>query len=122
MRTPATRSCCSPSDGAPCCAPLDAERLTPADASATADLFKALSDPARVRLFNLIATAEGAVCQCDLMAPVGLTQGTVSHHLKRLVQAGLLEREQRGVWAYYTVNRDTVLRLQTVVALDGGAR
>src|SRR4051812_21748102 len=90
-----------------CCAPLDLVDLSPADAAATAALFKALGDPARVRLLNLIATASGPVCQCDLTAPLGLTQGTVSHHLRKLVAAGLLMREQRGIWAYYTVNTET---------------
>src|SRR4051812_13848986 len=93
-RVDATGCCLPDTRAAFCCAPLDEAGLSPTDATATADLFKALSDPVRVRLFNLIATAPGAVCQCDLTAPVGVTQGTVSHHLKKLVAAGLLEREQ----------------------------
>jgi ArsR family transcriptional regulator len=104
----------------PCCAPLDHEGLSLDDAVTTAALFKALADPTRVRLFNLIATAQEAVCQCDLTGPVALTQGTVSHHLRKLVAAGLIEREQRGVWAYYTVNAETMRRLQAVVAFGGG--
>src|SRR5262245_14657752 len=100
----------------PCCAPLDRDGLSPDEARATAGLFRALGDPVRVRLLNLIATAPRAVCQCELTDPVGVTQGTVSHHLKKLVATGLLEREQRGVWAYYSVNRETMRRLQQVVA------
>src|SRR4051794_24117747 len=102
-----------------CCAPLDLRGLSLEEATATADLFKALADPARVRLLNLVATAPEAVCQCELTEPVGLTQGTVSHHLKKLVKAGLLEREQRGVWAYYALNEQTMRRLQQVVAFTG---
>jgi ArsR family transcriptional regulator len=117
-------ACCGGADSAPaaCCAPLDLVDLTADEAAATATLFKALADPVRVRLLNLVATSSAPVCQCDLMAPVGLTQGTVSHHLKKLVAAGLLEREQRGIWAYYTVNQQTMRRLQDVVAFTGGGR
>ena len=69
-----------------------------------ARVFKALGDPTRVRLVSLIAAHEGAeACVCDLTAPVGLSQGTVSHHLKQLVDAGLLTREQRGRWSFYRV-------------------
>jgi ArsR family transcriptional regulator len=105
-----------------CCVPLDRDGLSLEEATATAELFKALADPARVRLVNLIATAPEAVCQCELTDPIGLTQGTVSHHLRKLVAAGLLAREQRGVWAYYTVNAETMRRLQQVVAFEGAMR
>jgi len=117
-------ACCSGGDEsvAACCAPLDQDDLSVEEAEATATLFKALADPVRVRLLNLVATAPAAVCQCDLTAPVGLTQGTVSHHLKKLVAADLLVREQRGIWAYYTINQETMRRLQDVVAFTGGAR
>ena len=64
--------------------------------------FKALADPARVQLLHLVSSTEGdEACVCDLTAALGLSQGTVSHHLKILVQAGLLERERRGTWAWY---------------------
>src|SRR4051794_16777411 len=87
-------SCCAPldGDGAVCCAPLDAVDLQPAEAEATAALFKALGDPARVRLVNLLATEGAPICVCDLTAPLGLSQPTVSHHLKKLAAAGLVER------------------------------
>jgi ArsR family transcriptional regulator len=102
---------------AECCAPLDAPRLSQDDAETTATVFKALADPHRVRIVNVLANADAPVCVCDLTPHVGLSQPTVSFHLKKLVQAGLLEREQRGVWAYYSVNRDALGRLATVVEL-----
>jgi ArsR family transcriptional regulator len=102
-----------------CCAPLSASSLSDDEALATAELFKALGDPARVRLVNLIATSGGAVCACDLIEPVGLAQPTVSHHLKKLVDAGLLEREQRGKWAFYSLKRDAVEKLAAVADLKG---
>ena len=72
-----------------CCAPLAAPALSDEEAEATAELFKALADPARVRIVNLLATAGEPVCVCDLIEPLGLAQPTVSHHLKKLVDAGL---------------------------------
>ena len=102
-----------------CCAPLSASSLSDDEALATAELFKALGDPARVRLVNLIATSGGAVCACDLIEPVGLAQPTVSHHLRKLVDAGLLEREQRGKWAFYSLKRDAVEKLAVVADLKG---
>ncbi len=94
-----------------CCRPLDTPELTDAEASLTAALFKALADPARVKLVNLLARADGAACVCELTAPLGLSQPTVSHHLKKLTDAGLLSREQRGVWAYYTLDTEALARL-----------
>jgi len=102
-----------------CCAPLAASTLTNEEAEATAELFKALGDPARVRLVNLLATNGGAVCMCDLIEPVGLAQPTVSHHMKKLVDAGLVEREQRGKWAFFSLKRDAVEKLAAVADLKG---
>ena len=102
-----------------CCAPLDAVTLSQEEAEATARLFAALGDPARVRLVNLLATAGGPVCMCDLIGPVGLAQPTVSHHMKKLLEAGLVEREQRGKWAYFSLKRDAVLTLAAVADLKG---
>ena len=93
------------------CVPLTAAGMTPGDAETTASLFKALGDAHRVRIVNLLATAQDAVCVCDLTDFLGLTQPTVSHHLRKLVDAGLLAREQRGVWAYYSLRDDAVRRL-----------
>jgi len=101
-----------------CCAPLAATSLSDEEAAATAALFSALGDPARVRIVNLLATADRAVCVCDFMQPLGLSQPTVSHHLKKLTDAGLLEREQRGRWAYYTLNPEAVNRLAGLVDLE----
>lgn len=84
-----------------CCAP-GALPLGDEQAADLARVFKALGDPARVKLFSLIAASEsGEMCVCDLTDPVGLSQPTVSHHMKLLVDAGLVTREQRGRWAYY---------------------
>ena len=94
-----------------CCRPLDAPELSDAEAASTATLFKALADPARVKLVNLLARADGPACVCELTAPLGLSQPTVSHHLKKLTDAGLLSREQRGVWAYYTLEREALARI-----------
>jgi ArsR family transcriptional regulator, arsenate/arsenite/antimonite-responsive transcriptional repressor len=102
-----------------CCAPLAAEVLSDDEAVATAELFKALADPARVRIVNLLASAGEPVCACNLNDPVGLSQPTVSHHLKKLVEVGLLEREQRGRWAYFSLRPDAVEKLALVADLKG---
>lgn len=87
-----------------CCSPVTAGVLDESAAESLAGVFKALGDPTRVRLLSLIAAhADGEACVCDLTGPVGLSQPTVSHHLKQLVEAGLITREQRGKWAYYRV-------------------
>jgi ArsR family transcriptional regulator len=100
-----------------CCAPLGAPVLSDEEAQATAELFRALADPARVRVLNLLATSEDPVCVCNLIEPLGLSQPTVSHHLKKLVDAGLLDREQRGKWAYFSIRPAAVERLAGVTDL-----
>ena len=102
-----------------CCAPLGAPVLDEAEALATAELFKTLGDPARVRIVNVIARSSEAVCACELYEPLGLSQPTVSHHLKKLVDAGLLAREQRGRWAYFSLQPDAVEKLAAVADLKG---
>ena len=102
-----------------CCAPLAASTLSDAEAEATAELFKALGEPTRVRLVNLLARAGGEVCLCELTEPVGLSQPTVSHHMKKLVEAGLVEREQRGRWAFFTLKPDAVETLAAVADMKG---
>ncbi len=92
------------------------------EAETTATVFKALADPHRVRIVNLLMNAPGAVCVCDLTEEIGLAQPTVSFHLKKLVSAGLLEREQRGVWAYYSVNREVLARLASIVRAEEEVR
>ena len=103
-----------------CCAPLAGPVLSDEEAEATATLFRALANPARVRLVNILASAE-SVCVCDLQAPLGLSQATVSHHLKKLTDAGLLEREQRGRWAYYSIKDDALAQLAGLLDLTKGA-
>jgi ArsR family transcriptional regulator, arsenate/arsenite/antimonite-responsive transcriptional repressor len=102
-----------------CCGPLAALTLSDDEAAATADVFKALADPARVRIVNVLATIGKPVCVCHLIEPLRLSQPTVSHHLKKLTDAGLLEREQRGKWAYYTLRAEAVETLAAVVDLKG---
>jgi ArsR family transcriptional regulator len=103
-----------------CCAPLTAEVLSDDQAEATAELFKALGDPARVRIVNLLATSDDeAVCVCHLIEPLGLAQPTVSHHMKRLLDVGLVERQQRGKWAYFSLKSDAVDKLAAVADLKG---
>ena len=102
-----------------CCAPLGAPTLSEEEAQGTADLFKALADPARVRIVNLIATAREPVCACEFNDVLGLSQPTVSHHLKKLTEVGLLGREQRGKWAYFSLRREAVGKLAAVADLEG---
>jgi ArsR family transcriptional regulator, arsenate/arsenite/antimonite-responsive transcriptional repressor len=102
-----------------CCAPLAAATLDAKEAVATAELFKALGDPARVRIVNALARSREPVCACELEPTLGLSQPTVSHHLKKLLDAGLLEREQRGRWAYFSLKRDAVEKLAAVADLNG---
>jgi ArsR family transcriptional regulator len=97
-----------------CCAPLAATTLSEGEAVATAALFRA-----RVRIVNLLATSGEPICACNLNEPLGLAQPTVSHHLKKLVDAGLIEREQRGKWAYFSLKGDAVEKLAAVADLKG---
>ena len=91
-------------DLAACCSPLTGGVLDEDSAERLARTFRALGDPHRVRLLSMIAAADGGeACICDLTAPLGLSQPTVSHHMKQLTEAGLVTREQRGKWAYYRV-------------------
>jgi ArsR family transcriptional regulator len=91
-------------DFAACCAPVTGGVIEAATAERLARVFKALGDPSRVRLVSLIAAqGDDGACVCDLTAPLELSQPTVSHHVKQLLEAGLVTREQRGKWAYYRV-------------------
>lgn len=91
----------------PCCTPLQAAPLSEADAEELAGLLKALADPVRLRLLSFIAATEnGEACACDLTEPAGRSQATVSHHLSQLTQVGVLEREQRGKWAWFRLDRE----------------
>jgi ArsR family transcriptional regulator, arsenate/arsenite/antimonite-responsive transcriptional repressor len=103
-----------------CCVPLSADVLSDEAADATADLFKALADPSRVRIVNLLATSGGEpVCVCHLIEPLGLSQPTVSHHMKKLLDVGLVVREQRGKWAYFSLNAQAAEKLSVVADLKG---
>ena len=87
-----------------CCAPLLREPLTTDQAAGLARTLKALADPTRLRLVSLVAGRDdGEACVCDLTEPLGLTQPTISHHLKVLADAGIFTRDKRGVWAYYAL-------------------
>ena len=87
-----------------CCTPLASDVLSPSDAHTLATQFAALADPVRLRIVSLLANADdGAVCACDLVAPVGKSQPTVSHHLKVLREAGLVISEKRGANVWYAV-------------------
>ena len=105
-----------------CCVPLATPLLSTEEAAATAALFRALADPARVRIVNALATTDDPVCVCELIEPLGLSQGTVSHHLKKLTDAGLLEREQRGRWAYYSLSPEAASTLAALVDLKEAVR
>jgi ArsR family transcriptional regulator len=97
-----------------CCGPVGDPDITVDQAATLAAVFKALADPHRVRIVNLLANAEEPVCVCDFVPQLGLSQGTVSFHLKKLLDVGLLEREQRGTWAYYSLNRTGLAGLRDV--------
>jgi ArsR family transcriptional regulator len=87
-----------------CCAPLLREPITADQAAGLARTLKALADPTRLRLVSMVAAHQGGeACVCDLTEPLGLTQPTISHHLKILVEAGIFTRDKRGVWAYYAL-------------------
>jgi ArsR family transcriptional regulator len=99
-----------------CCAPLLAEPLAEGDAEELARGFHALADPARLRLLSLIAAqADGEVCACELVEPLGKSQPTVSHHLKVLYEAGLVDREKRGTWVWYWVMAERLAALRDVL-------
>lgn len=109
----------TPVEAAACCSPVTKRPLTADQAEAVAPLLKALADPARLRLLSLVAAHEnGEACVCDLNDAFDLSQPTISHHLKVLHDAGLLDREKRGTWVYYRVRAEA---LGDLVALLGGA-
>ena len=95
--------------GDECCAPLMTEPIGQQEAEQLAVTLKAIADPARLRLLSIVASSAGQeACVCDLIEPVGLSQPTVSHHLKVLTAAGFLTRSKRGTWAYYRLNPDAL--------------
>jgi ArsR family transcriptional regulator, arsenate/arsenite/antimonite-responsive transcriptional repressor len=103
-------------DLAACCPPLAAEPLSQAQAGQVAPLLKALADPVRLRLMSLIASHPGGeACVCDLTGAFDLSQPTISHHLKVLAEAGLLDRDKRGVWVYYRARIEALASLGALI-------
>ncbi|GAA0357512.1 metalloregulator ArsR/SmtB family transcription factor [Actinoallomurus spadix] len=99
-----------------CCAPLACEPLSTGEADELAPLFKAIADPVRLRLLSLIACHDGGeACVCDLTSAFELTAPTISHHLKVLRQAGLIDCERRGTWVYYWINPTVLTRLSALL-------
>src|ERR1700740_2204936 len=106
----------SPAETAACCPPLSARPLTMEQAEQIAPLLKALADPVRLRLMSLIGSHPGGeACVCDLNDAFDLTQPTISHHLKVLHEAGLLDRDKRGVWVYYRARTEALASLGTLI-------
>ena len=107
----------TPVQAVACCSPLTRDPLSAEQAERIVPLVKALADPVRLRLLSLVAShANGEACVCDLTDPVALSQPTVSHHLKILVDAGILTRHQRGRWAYYRLVPETLNALSSLIA------
>jgi|SRR5215467_2388285 len=99
------------------CIPLVRQPITASQATSLARLLKALADPTRLRLVSMVAAHEGGeACVCQLTEPLGLTQPTISHHLKILVDAGIFTRDKRGVWAYYALDPSALDALATVLS------
>ncbi|WP_432135098.1 MULTISPECIES: ArsR/SmtB family transcription factor [unclassified Streptomyces] len=108
-----------PEAAAPCCPPLTERPFTGEEAERTARMFKALGDPVRLRLFSSVASApDGEACVCDI-SDVGVSQPTVSHHLKKLREAGLLTSERRGTWVYYRVEPSVVAAMGRILGATG---
>ena len=106
----------SPADTAACCPPLSREPLSAGQAAQVAPLLKALADPVRLRLMSLIASHPGGeACVCDLNDAFDLSQPTISHHLKVLHGAGLLDRDKRGVWVYYRARTGALASLGALI-------
>jgi ArsR family transcriptional regulator len=100
-----------------CCTPLVREPLSAEEAEQLAVTMKALADPTRLRLLSIVAASVNAeACVCDLIEPVGLSQPTVSHHLKVLTAAGFLTRSKRGTWAYYALVPGALDRVSRLLA------
>ena len=115
---------CGPlaADGLACCVPLAREPITAEQATGVAVMLKAIADPARLRLLSLVLSHEGGeACVCDLLPHFDLTQPTISHHLKVLYEAGLLNREKRGTWVYYIARPEAMAALGALFATGNPA-
>jgi ArsR family transcriptional regulator len=106
----------SPAETAACCSPLTAEPLTMEQAEQVAPLLKALADPVRLRLLSLVASHEGGeACICELNDAFELSQPTISHHMKVLHEAGLVDWDKRGVWVYYKIRSQSLASIGTLI-------
>lgn len=106
----------TPVQAVACCSPVTREPLSAESAERIAPLLKAIADPVRLRLLSLVAShADGEACVCDLNDAFALSQPTISHHLKLLHEAGLLDREKRGVWVYYRIDAGALSDLATLL-------
>ena len=107
---------------APCCPPLAERRLPAETAAVLAPAFKALGDPVRLQLMSMIASAEGGeACVCDLTPAFALTGPTISHHLKTLREAGLVDAERRGTWVYYRARPAILRQLAALLTVEPAA-
>jgi ArsR family transcriptional regulator, arsenate/arsenite/antimonite-responsive transcriptional repressor len=102
-----------------CCTPLAVSTLSPDEAMELEKLFKALSDRHRLRILNVLLQAGEAVCVCEFQPTLGISQPTVSHHLKQLVEAGILDREKRGTYAFYSLKPGVLDRIGELLAEPG---
>lgn len=102
-----------------CCVPLTSKRLRDSDARATAEVFKALADAHRVQIVNLLSRSDEPVCVCDITDHLSLSQPTVSFHLKKLTSAGILRREKRGTWAYYSIDESGYKQIARIFEQKG---
>jgi ArsR family transcriptional regulator len=106
----------TPSATAPCCAPLAVAPMSEFDAERLAVRLKAVADPARLRLLSmLMASPGGEGCTCELTEPLGLSQPTVTHHLRKLAEAGLVSGERRGKWTYYRAHPEALAGIAAVL-------
>ena len=106
----------TPVETVACCSPLLAEPLSTEQAERMVPLLKALAEPVRLRLLSLVAShADGEACVCDLNDAFDLSQPTISHHMKVLHEAGLVDRDKRGVWVYYQVRPQALASLGTLI-------
>lgn len=117
IRPVATRTKTAKAEADPiaCCAPVRVDALDEGQADVLARSFAALADPVRLRLLSFVASAGDEVCACDLVEPSGRSQPTVSHHMKVLVDAGLVSREKRGLWVWYRAVPERLDALRTVL-------
>jgi ArsR family transcriptional regulator len=113
--TGVARTKATPADPIACCAPVREDSLDEEQAVVLAESFAALADPVRLRLLSFVASSRDEVCACDLVGPSGRSQPTVSHHMKILVDAGLVTREKRGLWVWYRVAPQRLESLRAVL-------